>query len=74
MAAPIWRCERDHLRNGGGEFSSDVNDEDLTLLGTTPQYKPKGSRGFLVEEMHAPIRSVALKIRGENPPWDMNRI
>ena len=58
----------------GDEFFSVAYSEEFTRLGISPNYKPKGPRFFLVEEMIGPARTAPLGIREKNPQWAMGRV
>ena len=58
--------------DSGGEFFSDFWSEQLTNVGITPNYKPKGSHAFVVEERNRLLKETLLEIRDSHPDWSLD--
>ena len=73
MAFPLSHSGGNRPARGRGVFSN-IYAEELALLGSRPNNKPKGSHAFLVEEMHGPFRSALLKICENDSQWGTDRV
>ena len=60
--------------DSGGEFFSDFWSEQLTNMGITPNYRPRGSHAFVVEERNRLLKDTLLKIRDSHPDWSLDLV